>query len=165
MYTDEGRGITGGSSTLGQTGNMNKEEGNGYPRFFSSSSFSLLLKFSYTSSFRGGTLCLHDSRFLLFLIYSKISSLLYIFLHSLFLSSLSLNYHISFHFKKDYVSLFFFSFSFARISFDRRSIRCIFQEREFSSIEEEIRRKMYKSENVSDSQLQINNSTRVRSSL
>lgn len=108
-----------GSFTHGQTGNMNKEEGNGYPRFFSSSFSSLLLKFSYTSSFRGEegqgegrTLCLHDSRFLLFLIYSKISSLLYIFLHSLFLSSLSLNHHISFHFKKDYVSLSFYLFFF-----------------------------------------------------
>lgn len=51
-----------------QTGNMNKEEGNGYPRFFSSPHYywnsRIYLEFSRGRGGKGRTLCLHDSRFL-----------------------------------------------------------------------------------------------------
>lgn len=68
VYTGKGRGITGVFYPPGQTGNMNKEEGNGYPRFFSSPHYywnsRIYLEFSRERGGKGRTLCLHDSRFL-----------------------------------------------------------------------------------------------------
>lgn len=80
----------------------------------------------YTWSFRGGgegkeehyvcTILVSS----LFLIYSKISSLLLYFLTFVIplIFIALLNYRISFHFKKDYVSSIFFFFFFC-LSFDR----------------------------------------------
>lgn len=113
-----------GSFTHGQTGNMNKEEGNGYPRFFSSSFSSLLLKFSYTSSFRGGggtggRKNIMFARFSfppVFNIFENFLAPLYFLtfiIPLIFIAEPS--YFLSFHFKKDYVSLFFYLFFFLLI--------------------------------------------------
>lgn len=137
VYTGKGRGITGVFYPPGQ--NMNKEEGNGYPRFFSSPHYywnsRIYLEFSRERGGKGRTLCLHDSRFLpIFNIFEN-------FLAPFIFSYIRYSSHlyrstIAFPpiFKKDYVSSIFFFFFFCLYII--WSIFVIIL-REFSSIEKE----------------------------